>query len=46
LSSASEQRETLVALTRIFELTWYAKRDASERTFSETLVELEKLGCR
>ena len=46
LSSASEQRETLVALTRIFELAWYAKRDASEQTFSETLAELEKLGCR
>jgi len=46
LSSASEQRETLVSLTRIFELAWYAKRDASERTFSDTLAELEKLGCR
>lgn len=46
LSGASEQRDTLVALTRIFELAWYAKRDASERTFSETLAELEKLGCR
>jgi hypothetical protein len=45
-SGASEQRETLVSLTRIFELAWYAKRDASERTFSEALAELEKLGCR
>jgi hypothetical protein len=46
LSSSSEYRDTLTALTRIFELTWYAKRGASERTFSETLQELEKLGCR
>lgn len=46
LSSASEQRETLVALTRIFELAWYAKRDASEQTFSRTLEQLERLGCR
>ncbi|MGP0019049.1 MAG: DUF4129 domain-containing protein [Candidatus Sulfotelmatobacter sp.] len=45
LSSSSEHRETLTALTRIFELAWYAKRDASERTFSQTLEELEKLGC-
>lgn len=46
LSSSSDKRETLATLTRIFELTWYAKRDASEGTFSETLAELEKLGCR
>jgi hypothetical protein len=45
LSSASEHRETLTALTRIFELAWYAKREASEKTFSQTLQELEKLGC-
>ena len=42
----SEHRQTLVALTRIFELAWYAKRDASEQTFSQTLEQLEKLGCR
>jgi len=46
ISAQSEQRETLTALTRIFELTWYAKRDASEQTFSQTLEQLEKLGCR
>jgi hypothetical protein len=46
LSSGSEQRETLVALTRIFELAWYAKRDAGEQTFSQALDQLEKLGCR
>lgn len=46
ISVQSEQRETLTALTRIFELAWYAKRDASEQTFSKTLEQLEKLGCR
>jgi Domain of unknown function (DUF4129) len=45
-SGGNEQRATLVALTGIFELAWYAKRDASERTFSQALNELEKLGCR
>jgi hypothetical protein len=45
-SGAQEQRETLVALTRIFELAWYGKREASESSFSRTLSELEKLGCR
>ena len=38
LSGSSEHRETLTALTRIFELAWYAQRDASERTFSQTLT--------
>jgi hypothetical protein len=46
LLGANEYRETLTALTRIFELAWYANRGASERSFSETLQELEKLGCR
>lgn len=46
ISAQSEQRETLNALTRIFELAWYAKREASEQTFSQTLEQLEKLGCR
>ena len=46
LSGASEHRETLTRLTRIFELAWYAKRDASESAFSQTLEQLEKLGCR
>jgi hypothetical protein len=46
ISAQSEQRESLTALTRIFELAWYAKRDASEQTFSQTLEQLEKLGCR
>ena len=46
LPSPNQHREALTALTRIFELAWYAKRDANERTFSETIAELEKLGCR
>jgi hypothetical protein len=46
LASGSEHRETLSTLTRIFELAWYAKKDADERTFSLTLQALEKLGCR
>jgi hypothetical protein len=46
MTGQSEQRDTLASLTRIFELAWYAKREVSERTFSETLAELEKLGCR
>ena len=44
LSSTSEHQPALVSLTRTFELAWYAKRDASERTFSETLAALEKFG--
>ncbi len=45
LSGSSEHRETLTALTHVFELAWYAKRDADENTFAETLQALEKLGC-
>jgi hypothetical protein len=46
LSNASEHRETLITLTRIFEVAWYAKRNANESAFSQTLEQLEKLGCR
>jgi hypothetical protein len=46
LSGSSEHRETLAALTSIFEIAWYAKRDATEGTFSQTLEQLEKLGCQ
>jgi len=35
-------RGTLVEMP----LAWYAEREVSEQTFSETLAELEKLGCR
>jgi len=46
LAGSSEHRETLITLTRIFELAWYAKRDADEQTFTQTLAQLEKLGCQ
>ena len=45
-SGSDEKRQTLTVLTRIFELAWYARRDASEGAFSETLAQLEKLGCQ
>jgi hypothetical protein len=45
LSNASEHRETLAALTRIFELAWYAKREADAEAFARTLKALESLGC-
>lgn len=45
LSNSSEHRETLAALTRIFELTWYAKREADAATFAQTIQALERLGC-
>lgn len=46
ISTSSEHRETLAALTQIFELTWYAKREADEGTFAQTMQALERLGCR
>jgi len=45
LSDSSEHRETLAALTRVFELTWYAKREADAGTFAQTMQALERLGC-
>ncbi len=46
ISNSSEQRETLAALTRIFELTWYAKREADAGAFAQAMQALERLGCR
>jgi hypothetical protein len=46
ISPSSEHRDTLMGLTRIFELAWYAKRGANEKTFSQTLEALQKLGCQ
>ena len=46
ISAESGQRESLTTLTRIFELAWYARRDVGEQAYSQTLAELEKLGCR
>ena len=45
LSNSSEHRETLAALTRVFELTWYAKREADAGVFAQTMQALERLGC-
>jgi hypothetical protein len=45
LPSSSEHRETLAALTQIFEITWYAKREADAGTFAHTMQALERLGC-
>lgn len=46
LPPVNENRETLVALTRTFELVWYGTQEADANAFSETLAQLEKLGCR
>jgi hypothetical protein len=45
LSNSSEHRETLAALTQIFELTWYANREADAGAFAQTMQALERLGC-
>ena len=45
MASSSEHREALSALTQIFELTWYAKRNADAGTFAQTMQALERLGC-
>jgi hypothetical protein len=45
MATSSEHRETLAALTQIFELTWYAKRKADAGTFAQTMQALERLGC-
>lgn len=45
LPSASVHRDTLGALTRNFELVWYGTQEADAHAFSETLAQLEKLGC-
>jgi hypothetical protein len=46
ISSSSEERETLSTLTRSFELVWYGTQPADARAFSDTLAQLEKLGCQ
>jgi hypothetical protein len=45
LSKTSDHRETLALLTRVFELTWYAKREADANAFSRMIQALETLGC-
>jgi hypothetical protein len=46
MPQTSERHSTLAALTRSFEIVWYGKREADSAAFSQTLQELEKLGCR
>jgi hypothetical protein len=46
LPGASEHREPLRKLTRTFELVWYGTQAADANAFSETLAQLEKLGCQ
>jgi hypothetical protein len=46
LSTSSGHRETLAALTQMFELTWYAKQEANASSFSQMIEALERLGCQ
>jgi len=46
MPQSSEKHSTLTALTRSFEVVWYGNREADSQAFSQTLQELEKLGCR
>ena len=45
VSNTSEHRETLGSITRMFELTWYAKQQADAASFSQMMQALERLGC-
>jgi hypothetical protein len=46
LPADSHHRSTLKELTRRLEVTWYGKEAAGPQTFSETVANLEELGCR
>lgn len=46
LPSDSQHRNTLQSLTRRLEVTWYGNEVAGAETFSETVANLEELGCR
>lgn len=46
MPQASQHHSTLAALTQSFEIVWYGKRHADADSYSRTLQELEKLGCR
>jgi hypothetical protein len=46
LPNPSEKRSILETLTSRFEVTWYGYHDAVSDDFADTLVQLEKLGCR
>lgn len=45
VSPGRPQREPLAALTRQFELAWYAGRACSADDFRSVLAQLERLGC-
>jgi hypothetical protein len=46
LAADSQHRSTLTRLTRRLEVTWYGHEIAGPETFSETIANLEELGCR
>ena len=46
LPADSQHRATLKDLTRRLEVTWYGNEIAGPETFSETVANLEELGCR
>ena len=46
LSADSQHHGTLSRLTRRLEVTWYGHEIAGPETFSETVANLEELGCR
>jgi hypothetical protein len=45
LPVSSEHHPALGALTRSFEVVWYGTQEADADAFTETLAQLEKLGC-
>jgi len=46
LPTGSGKQPVLAILTHRFEITWYGQREAVSDDFADTLVQLEKLGCR
>lgn len=46
LPTTDANGETLRSLTRTFEVVWYGTQEADATAFSETLTQLEKMGCR
>jgi Domain of unknown function (DUF4129) len=46
LPEASDKRPALDTLTRRFEIIWYGQHEAGADDFADTIVQLEKLGCR
>jgi hypothetical protein len=46
LPSTDANQGTLSSLTRNFEVVWYGTQEADAHAFSETLTQLEKMGCR